>query len=180
MNAPSGSGDHHARTVIIGLGNTVLRDDGAGVYAARLLGERLRGSGIDVIEAELAGLDIIEKLRGYERAVIIDTIQLGGERPGTIFRITPEDVPTTPRLASFHDVDLVTALALGRRLGFSMPDEVVIFAVQAEDVLTLGEGCLPAVAAAIPALVEEVAGEATGRPHRTVSRRLCERSGHDA
>lgn len=160
------------RTILVGLGNTVLRDDGVGIYTARAVRDRLDDAGVDIIEAELAGLDIMEKLKGYDRAIIVDAIQLDGEAPGTVFRIRPDDIRITPRIASFHDIDLVTALELGRRLGFHMPADVVIFAVQAEDILTLEEGCMPAVANVIPGLAEEIAGEIEGTDRGTVSRRL--------
>lgn len=150
------------KTVVLGLGNTLLSDDGVGVYAARALKGRLQGR-VEVREAGLAGLDTIELLKGYDRAVIIDAVKLDGVRPGIVFRLKPEEAGITPRLASFHDIDLVTALALGRRLGFEMPEDVVIYAVQVEDALTIGEGCSPSVERAIPALVNEISGEIDGR-----------------
>ncbi|MFA4948211.1 MAG: hydrogenase maturation protease [Candidatus Krumholzibacteriia bacterium] len=156
------------KTIVLGLGNTILRDDGAGIYVARALKERLGGAA-DVREAELAGLDIIEMLKGYDRAYIVDAIQLDGEEPGVVFRMRPDDIRTTPRLASFHDIDIVTALALGRRLQFHMPEEVVIFGVQAADTLTLGEQCTDAVAGVISALADEIAGEITGAAHTRIS-----------
>jgi hydrogenase maturation protease len=163
------------KTIVIGLGNTILSDDGIGIYVARALGERLHGAA-DVREAELAGLDLLEMLKGYDRAFIVDAIQLDGERPGDVFRMRPDDIRITPRLASFHDIDIVTALALGRRLEFHMPSKVVIFGVQAEDTRTLREGCTEAVSRVIPVLVDEIAGEITGAPHRKISKGLSERS----
>jgi hydrogenase maturation protease len=74
------------KTIVLGLGNTILRDDGAGIYVARALRERLGGAA-DVREAELAGMDLIEMLRGYDRAYIVDAIQLDGEDPGVVFRV---------------------------------------------------------------------------------------------
>jgi hydrogenase maturation protease len=162
------------KTIVLGLGNTILRDDGIGVYTARALRDILEGEA-DVIEAELAGLDIIEKLEGYDRAIIIDAIQLDGERPGTVFRLRPDDMRITPRLASFHDVDLVTALELGKRLEFEMPREVIIYAVQVEDVLTLMEGCVPAVEEIILDLAEEIAAMVRGEKAVRISRPLSER-----
>ena len=156
------------KTIVLGLGNTILSDDGVGIYAARALADLLRGAA-DVREAELAGLDLIEMLKGYDRAYIIDAIQLDGEAPGTVFRMRPDDIRITPRLASFHDIDLVTALELGRRLEFPMPREVVIFGVQVEDALTLKEGCTAAVEGVIGAVVEEIAGEIMERPHAEIS-----------
>lgn len=166
------------KTVIIGLGNTLLSDDGAGVYVARLLRDRI-GASADVIEAEVAGFDMMEMLKGYERAVLIDAIQLNGEDAGTVFRIRPDDLRITPRLSSCHDIDIVTALALGERFGFDMPSEVVIYAVQGEDLHTLHEGCLEAVEAVLPLLADEVISLVTGGEGERISIDLSERkSGH--
>jgi hydrogenase maturation protease len=162
------------KTLVLGLGNTILCDDGVGMYVARSLAGPLAGAA-DVREAELAGFDLIELLRGYERAYIIDAIQLDGEEAGTVFRMKPNDLRTTPRLASFHDIDLVTALELGVRLGFPMPAEVIIYGIQAEDTRTLREGCTDTVAQMIPRVASEIVGEILGSPHTTVSVNLSER-----
>jgi hydrogenase maturation protease len=156
------------KTTVIGLGNTILCDDGVGIYVARALEQRLAGTA-DVKTAELAGLDLIEMLRDHDRAYIVDAINLDGEEPGAVFRMKPDDIRITPRLASFHDIDLVTALELGKRLEFSMPGSVVIYGVQVKDALTLRETCTEAVERVIGAVVEEIAGEIEGTPHRTVS-----------
>jgi hydrogenase maturation protease len=162
------------KTLVLGLGNTILRDDGAGVYVARELASRLAGAA-DVREAELAGIDLLETLKGYERAYLIDAIELEGEEPGTVFRMRPGDVRVTPRLASFHDIDLVTALELGRRLELAMPSEVVIYGIEVEDGRTFKEGCTEAVARVIPLLADEIAGEITNVPHAVISIALSER-----
>lgn len=162
------------KTLVLGLGNTILCDDGIGIYVARALVGRLGGVA-HVREAELAGLDLIEMLKGYERAYIVDAIQLDGEKPGTVFRMRPDDIRSTPRLASFHDIDLLTALELGRRLGFPMPHEVVIFGVQVEDARTLGETCTEPVSGVIAPLCDEIAGEIANAPHGRISIGLSER-----
>lgn len=167
------------KTIVLGLGNTILSDDGVGVYAARALKDELTGCA-DIVEAELAGFDLVELLAGYERAIIIDAIELDGETPGSVFRLAPDDLKITPRLASFHDIDIVTALALGERLGLKMPSEVMIYAVQVEDALTIGERCLPAVEAVIPALTSEIVAELRGGNAQKVSKSLAERRSRDA
>jgi hydrogenase maturation protease len=167
------------KTLVLGLGNTILCDDGIGIYVARSLRDRL-GDAADVREAELAGLDLIEMLTGYERAYIVDAIQLDGEEPGTVFRMKPDDIRITPRLASFHDIDLITALELGRRLELPMPREVVIFGVQVADAVTLGESCTAKVECVIEPLCAEIAGEIACAPHLKVSIPLSERRKSDA
>jgi hydrogenase maturation protease len=130
-------------TRIIGLGNSILTDDGAGIYAAREVGRRLaeagRPAGVDILEAEVAGFALMEMMAGWERVILIDSIQFDGLKPGTVIRIEPEDLHTSLRIRSVHDIDLPTVLELGRRLGLDMPANLTIFGIQVEDPFTFGE-----------------------------------------
>jgi hydrogenase maturation protease len=168
------------KTVIIGLGNTILSDDGAGIYIVRMLGGDLSGTDVAVIETESAGMNLMEMMAGYERAILVDVIQLDGEEPGTVFRLKPDDLKITPRLSSCHDIDIVTAVQLGKRLGMDMPDDVVILAVQADDVLTLHEGCTPRVEEVLPRVAEEIESIVGGEDGRRISIGLDERRAGDA
>ena len=143
------------KTVVLGLGNTILSDDGAGVYAARML-RGIIDESVDVIEAELAGLDLMEMLKGYDRAIIIDAI-VSDQVPGTVLELTPGSIPTQ-RSSSSHDVNLATALELGRRTGARLPDndDIFIVAIEADDVYTFTEELSPDVEAAIPSAIQAV------------------------
>jgi hydrogenase maturation protease len=130
-------------TRIIGLGNSILTDDGVGICAAREVGRRLAEAGpdacVDIVESEVAGFALMELMAGWERVILIDSIQFDGLEPGTVIRIEPEDLRTSLRLRSVHDINLPTALELGRRLGLQMPARLTIFGIQAKDSLTFGE-----------------------------------------
>lgn len=137
------------RAVVVGLGNPLLSDDGVGVYAARLLAERLAGAPVTVEESSLGGLRFLDLLAGYEYALIIDAIQWRRGPLGTVYRLSPDEAVPTARAVSFHDISLGTALALGRRLEIPLPREIVFLAVEVGDVLTLAEGCSPEVESAL-------------------------------
>ncbi|MBN1570471.1 MAG: hydrogenase maturation protease [Acidobacteria bacterium] len=130
-------------TRIIGLGNSILTDDGIGIYAVREIRRRLEESGndaaVDIVETEVGGFDLMELMSGWKRIILVDSIQFAGLEPGTVIRIQPDDLHTSLRLRSVHDIDLPTVLELGRRLGLAMPEEISIYGIQAEDALTLGE-----------------------------------------
>jgi hydrogenase maturation protease len=83
-----------------------------------------------------------------------------GATPGEVRRLAPEDLPTQ-RTAAAHGIDLPRALALGRQLGYPMPSEVRIVAIEAASVLEFREDMTPAVAAAVEpgvaAVLEELA-----------------------
>lgn len=101
----------------------------------------------------------MEMMVGYDRVILVDAIQTRNGQPGVVYRLTLEDITSvmpTQHSASTHDMNLSTALEMGRRLGLALPETVEIFAIEAEDVVTFGETCTPAVTAAIPVVTEMV------------------------
>ncbi len=144
-------------TLILGLGNPILTDDSVGLRVAAVLKRELADvPDVTVAEDCWGGLQLMERLVGFRRAIIVDAIQSGAP-PGTIHRLTPHDLPTQ-HSASAHDVNLPTALAFGRKLGLVLPpdDRLVLVAIEAVDILTFNETCTPEVEAAIPHAVEAV------------------------
>ena len=79
--------DNMMKTLILGLGNPILSDDGAGFYAAEQLKDRLNGQDITVEQADTGGLAMIDMLYGYDKAIIIDAIQTGKGKTGEIYNI---------------------------------------------------------------------------------------------
>ncbi|MGB9689472.1 hydrogenase maturation protease [Thermogutta sp.] len=145
------------RTLVLGLGNPILSDDSVGLRVVQELQKiLLPRKDLVIDEDHWGGLRLMERLAGFDRAIIIDAIQ-SGAAPGTIRCLHPNEIPTQ-HSASAHDVNLPTALAFGRQMGLHLPldDAIVLIAIEAEDVLTFGEECTPAVAAAIPQAVKLV------------------------
>lgn len=149
------------KTLVLGLGNPVLTDDAVGPRTSARLREQLNGQCGDDLEVDehfRGGLQLMERLVGYERAIIIDATRTGAE-PGEVQVFTIEGVPTQ-NTASAHDATLPTALELGRRCGAKLPaiGDIVVVGIEADDVLNFGEQCTPPVEAAIPRAVEVVLG----------------------
>jgi hydrogenase maturation protease len=150
------------KTLVLGLGSSILSDDAVGIVVARKLGERLAGrDDIDVAVNEEAGFTLLEESLGYDRLVVIDAILTGAE-PGTIHRLDLTDLDRSIHSNSPHGMNLATVLELGRRQGMAVPGEVVIFAIEAPDVLTFGEELSAPLAKRVDRIVEELAGEILG------------------
>jgi hydrogenase maturation protease len=146
------------RILVLGLGNPLLGDDTVGLKVAARVRERLSGApGVEVEEEAAGGLRLMERMTGYDRVVLVDAAVTGGT-PGEIRRLAPDDLPTR-RTAAAHGIDLSQALALGRQLGYPMPSEVRIVAVEAVSVLEFRDEMTPAVAAAVEPAVEAVLEE---------------------
>jgi hydrogenase maturation protease len=151
------------KTLVLGLGNPLLGDDAVGLRVASRLRERLAGrADVDVLEEEAGGLRLMERLTGYDRAVLLDACVTGG-RPGTIRRLDAGE-NVTQRTAVAHGIDLPRALALGRSLGLPMPGSVRVVAIEAESVLEFRETMTPAVEAAIEPAVAAVLEEVGPAP----------------
>lgn len=146
------------RVLVLGLGNTILTDDGVGIYVARRVRELLEADGadepVDVAEAELAGFALVDLLEGYGACVIVDAVEWPDMAPGELRQLRLEDFAPTAKLAAGHQIDLPTALELGRTLGRPMPERVTIVAVQVAEPRLVGERCTDVVAAAIAPAAE--------------------------
>jgi hydrogenase maturation protease len=146
------------KTLILGLGNPILTDDGVGIHVVRAVAARCHVDGLAFAEASIGGLRLLDNIAGYERVIMVDAIQTRDGKPGDIYRLHPNGLRASLHSGSTHDISLAGALALGRSMGMTLPDDESIFiiTIEVEDVLTFGETCTPVVAAAIPRAVEAV------------------------
>ena len=147
------------KTLVLGLGNSILTDDAVAFAVVEEVERRIDRKDVTVSRASVGGLGLLELVVGYDRVIILDAIQTGLAEPGHIHRLTPDEFRGSLRAASSHDVSLTTALELGRQLRKDVPKEIIIIAIEAADVETFGEELTPAVAAAVPQAVELVLQE---------------------
>ncbi len=153
------------KTLVLGLGNAIVSDDGVGIHVVREVASRLADraacADLTLAQSSLGGLRLLDTMAGYSHAVIVDAIQTRGGRPGQIYQLQIDDLQRTLHSGSTHDLSLPGALALGRALGMSLPhdEDIVLIAVEVEDVLDFGETCTPAVMAAIPCAADAVLAE---------------------
>jgi len=146
-----GSGGTRVPVLILGLGNAILCDDGVGIWAVRHIQDNEAHAGIDLKEAEVAGFALLDLLEGYDTAVVIDAVRVRGAEPGEIVVFESDSLEPSLHLVAGHQIDLPSALEIGRQLGRHVPDTVRIVGVQVEDDRTFSERCTRPVEAAIPA-----------------------------
>lgn len=146
------------KTLILGTGNPILRDDGIGPRIVQELEGLISTPEVTLRQTSLAGMSLVELLIGFDRVIVIDAIQTGG-KPGEVYRLTPDSFTSTQDFASHHSVGLLQAVELGKKLDQPMPREMLIVAIEAKDVSNFGEGFTPEVENAIPLAVEQVLAE---------------------
>jgi len=147
------------KTLVLGVGNPILSDDGVGIHVARAL--KGRGlPGVDVEELPASGLELLDMVLDYDKVVIVDAIRTKGGAPGEFYVLEEDDFEKSVHGASPHGINIATALVLGRKIvPDRMPDKVVFIAVEAEDLTTLSERLTESVGAAIPDIVKRVIEE---------------------
>lgn len=145
------------KTLILGMGNTILTDDGVGIKIAHQLKE-IRPE-LEVIETSEAGIALLDFIVGYDRLIIVDSIKTEEGEPGELYKLELGALKPTTHLTSLHGVDVATAFELGQRLGYKMPQRVSIYAVEIKDNTTFGEECTEEVGGKISLIAEQIIGE---------------------
>jgi hydrogenase maturation protease len=159
---PEAADSARSKTLIVGLGNPILGDDGIGWRVAERVQARLEFEAavppdLEVDCLALGGLSLMERMVGYQRVIIIDAIQTRQDPLGkvTCFPLEALSDRAAGHTTSTHDTSLVTAIALGRSMGAPLPDQVTIVAVEVEQVYEFSEALSPEIAVSIP-LAEQV------------------------
>ena len=158
------------KTLLIGLGNPILGDDGVGWVVAEQVRSALShpAAGIpdpqtvDVDTASLGGLSLMERLTGYERVILVDAIFTGKQPIGAVSQFLLDDLPdlSAGHSASAHDTSLRNALHVGREMDILLPtdENVTVITIEAEAVYDFSQELSPAVAAAAPLAAKKVLG----------------------
>ena len=154
------------RTIVIGLGNPMLGDDGVGWRVADEVEGLLRtarnaGRSIPDVEVErlgVGGLRLMECLTGYEAAILVDAAEFRDRPIGEVCSCSLGELEdyAAGHLDSAHDASLRTALALGRRLGASLPNRIEAVTIQVQSTDIFCEELSPEVADAVPVAVSAV------------------------
>jgi hydrogenase maturation protease len=137
---------------VLGLGNEILGDDALGILVAREAELRF-GKEVEVVSSSQAGFHVMDELLGVSRLLVVDSIQTGSAKPGTVYVLDEHAIRPAPGVSP-HSLGIFEVLAVARKLGLPVPAECVILAVEAADCTTVGGSMHPDVAAAIPVVLE--------------------------
>ena len=141
-------------TLILGMGNPILTDDGVGIRIAQRLKEE--NAKLKVIETSEAGITLLDLIAGYDKLIIIDSIKTEKGKPGDLYKLELEDLKPSKDFSSSHGIGIATAFELGQRLGYRLPKFVSIYAVEIKDNTTFGEKCTEEVEQRIPFIVKQI------------------------
>jgi hydrogenase maturation protease len=153
-------------TLVLGLGNPLLGDDGVGWRVVEAVLREPPAAAVEFDWHAGGGLALMERLIGYERAVIVDALLTADGPAGSVRCCRLEDLPPLDagHLVSAHETSLQVALEAGRRLGAALPKRIDVVGVAAQPVLEFCEQLSPAVAAAVPGAAARVRQLLEGDP----------------
>lgn len=147
------------RTLVLGLGNPILGDDGVGWQVVTELQRQENGAvGVEMDCLSLGGLRLMERMLGYERVILVDALVSEADPPGQV-RVLPLDAlpdPSASHTVSAHDVSLQTALEMAQRLGWETPSQLWVVGISVTPNFDFSETLSPAVAAALPQAIQAV------------------------
>jgi len=147
--------------LVLGIGNTLRRDDGAGpAVAERLAGQVPEGVEVRSLPGEATGL--MDAWAGRDHVIVIDAVA-SGSPPGTLHRFAAADGPLPAAFSSLssHGLGLAEAIELSRALR-RLPRRLMVYGIEGED-FRAGAGLSPSVEAVVGQVVVEVAGAAVRR-----------------
>jgi hydrogenase maturation protease len=144
----------NSKTLILGLGNPILSDDGIGLVVA----ERLKGrvGGVDVISTPLTGLHLLDLMVGYDALFLIDAMITTESPPGELKFISPDEV-SLPTLSS-HGFNLLEILKLGKKLGLSVPELKWVYGIAIGKDPSFGEEPSAELMKKVDAMASQIAG----------------------
>jgi len=154
----AGSGWYPMKTLIVGLGNPILGDDGVGWKVAEEICKHLPDDlRVDVECLSLGGISLMEHLIGYDRVVIVDAFETDA-MAGSISVLKLSQLPnySAYHITSIHDTSLQKAMELGREMGAHLPEDVVIVGITTDRIRDFSEELSPPVARMVPCVVKIV------------------------
>lgn len=117
------------KTLIIGIGNPILGDDGIGIQIVQQLKEKITRKNIFFDEAMTGGMNLLDLIKGFDKAILVDTIYDMKSSFGSVKRFTIDE-SSTVHSCNPHDVSLPEAITLAKKLGEQqIPKDIIIIGI---------------------------------------------------
>ncbi len=144
------------KTLILGLGNSILSDDRIGLDVSRLVHKGVKYNDCDLLELQMVGANILDFICGYNTLIVIDSIKTEKGKVGDIYHLTLDDLPKQKRTNSPHNIGLYWTIKMGHKLGLDIPDIIRIYAVEVDDPFNFGEELTDTMKKLLPEIVKNI------------------------
>jgi len=148
------------KTIVLGVGNQILGDDGVGIHVTSELKKRVTDPNITIDDAVTGGMNLLELLLGYDKAIIVDAVKTNEGKTGEVKRITLDNF-STMHSCNPHDVSLIEAIEVAKKMGEErIPKEIIIIGIMMKEIpCEFGEKLSNEIAAAVPKAVDMTLNE---------------------
>jgi len=146
-------------TLILGIGNPILTDDGVGIKIAQKLKEE--NPELEVAQTSEVGMALLELIAGYDKLIIIDSVKTEQGKPGELYKLDLEELKCPMPFSTSHGIDIPTAIELGQRAGYKMPEYISLYAIEIKDNTTFSEECTEEIKEMIPLIMKQIIEEET-------------------
>ena len=144
------------RTLIVGIGNLLCRDEGIGVHVVHKMEGIQLPPHIELLDMGTSTMDLISHLKEVKKLIVIDAMKAGGT-PGTIYKCRPEDLlPKGDEPISLHEIGVLETLSMAKKMGMEI--QTVIIGVEPK-VLDWGMELTEEIKGVIPSIIEAVLKE---------------------
>jgi hydrogenase maturation protease len=137
-----------------------MSDDAVGIRVAEEILRLMPG-----LEGDLSasgGMDVLDCIIGYDRAVIIDAMVTGKFPAGTVRRVDVDPELETQRAVYTHGMNFLRAIEVGRITGADMPGEILIYGIEVADPETISDSMSPDLAEKVGDIAAEIARDLEG------------------
>jgi len=148
------------KTIVLGVGNPILQDDGVGIHVIEEARKRkINKPDVSFDTAFTGGLNLLDMIRGYDKVILVDAITHEQRSPGEVIRISVNSA-TSLHSTNPHDVSLAEALSLAHNLGeTSLPKEIILIGIVVRHCYDFGETLSTEVQRAVPTAVRMILSE---------------------
>ena len=143
---------------LIGLGNPIVGDDAIGINVIEYIRDSYSlPEDVEVIEdVSLAGIGLVEIFRGYDKIILVDSIQTGKYPKGTVVYLQPDDFANALHISDYHNMDFFTALEFCNQMYDDIPKDIVILGIEIINVMEFSDELSPELQTKFDEIVDEV------------------------
>jgi len=148
------------KTIVLGVGNPILCDDGVGIHVARHIKQKITDPNVVVDEAITGGMNLLDMLYGYDKAILIDAVNIKDAKKGEV-KCFPLSALSSAHSNNPHDVTLMEALELAKKLGEKrIPKEIIVIGIVLKELpYVFGEELSPEIEKSVPKAVKMALSE---------------------
>jgi hydrogenase maturation protease len=150
------SPNNHNKTLVLGLGNVIMGDEGVGVHVVRAIEKHTLPAGVECLDGGTGGFILLEPLQSAGRIILIDAAA-DGNPPGTVTRTTPRFSSDYPPTLTAHDIGVKDLLVAFYMQGGSR--DVVLYAIAIDPRQSISMELSPEIAGAVQEAEERILAE---------------------